>query len=388
MTLLLLKDIKQDTALQPRAKMDTLIIDEYKESMKSGAKFPPVVVFNIGDEYYLVDGYHRFLAAQGAKIGKIDSDIRPGTMRDAVLHSAGANATHGIRRTNDDKNRAVLILLRDPEWIKWSDNEIAKSCNVSVELVSKARESILPKTDRYTTETPKATPEKRKVKRAGKTYEMKIEKIGKTEPKQDHSKCYSYQPGQIPKTPEVSSAQTLADKIKEPEACTSPPAPDPVPTPEPVVIPPPRPPTPAPCLSLKGCPDFQTHCKTEKIGGRGRICDVLNLPINQLPGPDKECPLERKERLKGTAPEQFVRAGELIEEIAGAKIIKPAPLIIMAVKLNKEEADQRIRDTRGYLTPKDWDAFEEIRKTGELGESYVETFIGLIWFAKETMGGV
>jgi hypothetical protein len=181
------------------------------------------------------------------------------------------------------------------------------------------------------------------------------------------------------KPPEAPTAKTLKERFNPPEQ------PAPAKEPEPVVEPPPRPPTPAPCLSLKGCPDFQNHVDTSnKL--LGRVCNVIKIPCNQLPGPDKECPLERKERLKGTAPEQFVRAGELIEEIAGAKIIRPAPLAITAVKLNKEEADQRIRDTRGYLTPKDWDAFEDIRKTGELGESYVETFIGLIWFA--TMGGV
>jgi hypothetical protein len=38
-----------------------------------------------------------------------------------VLHSAGANAMHGLRRTNADKRRTVMLLLQDEEWAAWSD---------------------------------------------------------------------------------------------------------------------------------------------------------------------------------------------------------------------------------------------------------------------------
>jgi len=34
---------------------------------------------------------------------------------DAVFNSVGANAEHGLRRTNADKRRAVLTLLNDDE---------------------------------------------------------------------------------------------------------------------------------------------------------------------------------------------------------------------------------------------------------------------------------
>ena len=33
--------------------------------------------------------------------------------------------------TNEDKRRAVMTLLADEEWGKWSDNEIARRCEVS-----------------------------------------------------------------------------------------------------------------------------------------------------------------------------------------------------------------------------------------------------------------
>jgi hypothetical protein len=52
--------------------------------------------------------------------------------RDALLFSVGANAIHGHRRTNEDKRRAVDVLLNDPEWRVWNDSEIARRCGVSL----------------------------------------------------------------------------------------------------------------------------------------------------------------------------------------------------------------------------------------------------------------
>src|ERR1700722_14805947 len=68
--------------------------------------------------------------------------IRQGTRRDAVLFSVGANASHGLRRTNDDKRRAVMTLLSDSEWRKWPLRKIARRCGVHHEMVGTARRSL------------------------------------------------------------------------------------------------------------------------------------------------------------------------------------------------------------------------------------------------------
>jgi hypothetical protein len=44
-----------------------------------------------------------------------------------------------IRRTNADKRRYVLTLLRDPEWVAQSDTVIAKDAGVTQPFVSKLR---------------------------------------------------------------------------------------------------------------------------------------------------------------------------------------------------------------------------------------------------------
>src|SRR4051794_18625155 len=82
-------------------------------------RLSPVTVYDDGERYWLVDGFHRIAAAAILGHDTIACDVRPGTLRDAVAHAVGANAAHGLRRTNDDKRRAVETLLRDPEWSRW-----------------------------------------------------------------------------------------------------------------------------------------------------------------------------------------------------------------------------------------------------------------------------
>lgn len=66
-------------------------------------------------------------------------EMRNRTRRDVVLYSVGANDTHGLRRTNEDKRRAVKTMLDDAEWVTWSDNAIAKASAVSVSFVGDQR---------------------------------------------------------------------------------------------------------------------------------------------------------------------------------------------------------------------------------------------------------
>jgi hypothetical protein len=138
-----ISDIRAEGGTQPRARTDLNAVEEYTEAMRNGAVFPPVVVFYDGSDYWLADGFHRRNAAIGAGFEKINAEVKSGTRRDAILYSVGANATHGQRRTNDDKRRSVLRLLEDEEWSRWSDSEIARRCAVSQPFVSSLRPSLI-----------------------------------------------------------------------------------------------------------------------------------------------------------------------------------------------------------------------------------------------------
>lgn len=137
-----LDQIRTNGGTQPRTSLNESTVAEYAEAITEGAKLPPVTVFHDGADYWLADGFHRFFAHM--KIGALDiaADVCVGSKRDAILHSVGANAAHGLRRTNDDKRKAALTLLEDAEWMKWSDNKIAQACGVSQPFVSGIRQSL------------------------------------------------------------------------------------------------------------------------------------------------------------------------------------------------------------------------------------------------------
>ena len=138
-----LREIRTDGGTQARAKLDEAKVEEYAEALGAGAIFPPVVVFYDGSAYWLADGFHRVAARRrgGASDDSvIPADVRSGTRRDAVLFACGANATHGLARSIDDKARAVVTLLRDDEWGQWSYREIARRCQVSHDFVGNVAE--------------------------------------------------------------------------------------------------------------------------------------------------------------------------------------------------------------------------------------------------------
>src|SRR5262249_47223100 len=110
--------------------------------MLDGATFPPVVVFYDGADFWLGEGYHRVAAARKIGHDTITAEIKEGSSRDAILYGVGANATHGLRRTQADKRRAVEKLLKDPEWARWSDRKIADIAKVDHKPVGTIRREL------------------------------------------------------------------------------------------------------------------------------------------------------------------------------------------------------------------------------------------------------
>lgn len=134
-----LKAIRIDGGTQSRIALNEATVTDYAEAIAEGVKLPPVVVFFDGSDNWLADGFHRFHAYSKAGKASIPAEVVEGTQSDAVLHGAGANASHGLRRTNADKRHAVEMVLSHPDAAEWSDRKIADHCGVSVTFVSAAR---------------------------------------------------------------------------------------------------------------------------------------------------------------------------------------------------------------------------------------------------------
>ena len=134
--------IRTDGGTQPRGKIDDEVVQRYVEALKERATFPPITVYYDGEHYWLADGFHRLKAFRELKRKKVPAEVHQGSRREAILHAVGANAEHGLPRTREDVHRAIDTLLRDQEWSKWSDREIARWCKVHHSTVSARRKNL------------------------------------------------------------------------------------------------------------------------------------------------------------------------------------------------------------------------------------------------------
>ncbi len=171
---------------QPRAEINWEKVAEYAERMDAGDEFPAVVVFHEAGSgrYWLADGFHRAHATRRREKPenrrRIRARVIAGTLRDAILFSVSANGTHGMPRTNEDKRRAVLRLLADPEWSQWSDREIARRCKVNKDTVRKYRDELSGEIRQIETQDDREPSavipqmETRKVQRGGTVYEQRV----------------------------------------------------------------------------------------------------------------------------------------------------------------------------------------------------------------------
>lgn len=104
--------LRIDGDTQPRVAIDQAVVQEYAEAMEGGVEFPPVEVVHDGTAYWLVDGFHRFFAHKKLNRLKIKATITTGLQVEAQWRSLAANKTHGLRRTNADKAKAVAKALK------------------------------------------------------------------------------------------------------------------------------------------------------------------------------------------------------------------------------------------------------------------------------------
>lgn len=204
-----LAKINTISGTQARSSLSQETVAEYAEAYKAGVNMPPVVVFYDGATYYLADGFHRFFGAKAAGLETIREEVTPGTLRDAILFSLKANETHGLRRTNADKRKAVETMLADAEWAKWSSNAIAKACGVSNHLVDDVRESILEFSKIDSKKYPQIP---RIVERNGKTYEQNTANIGEKALSQEPTATPA--PTEAPYDPREDEVAELAHTVR------------------------------------------------------------------------------------------------------------------------------------------------------------------------------
>lgn len=212
------------TIIQSRAEINEQLIDEYATLMAEGdTAFDPVDAVRDGQgQIYVWDGYHRLHAARRAHY-RLAVRVKPGTQTEAEWLAIGANQKHGLRRSNQDKQRSVRLALLHPNGSRLSNREISRHCGVDHATVGKIRRELELSGEIHQIET-------RLVKRDGQRYQLHTANIGhqpKPQPGQfeeqvssdsDHKTHLQPQPIEEPASSDAKPpSQFIPEQIKQVE---------------------------------------------------------------------------------------------------------------------------------------------------------------------------
>jgi len=142
MNSVVLSSIRLDGDTQVRTSLDQQVVDQYAEHMLDGDKFPPVIVFHDGSDYWLADGFHRYFATKANAQESIEAEIKNGTLQDAQLYAYGANSRRGLSMSDDDSRNIITKMLKNPVWGRWTNAEIARHVGVSKMTVGRVKNSL------------------------------------------------------------------------------------------------------------------------------------------------------------------------------------------------------------------------------------------------------
>ena len=142
MKVLNISTIRIDGGTQARVALNQDVVKDYAEKMRDGEKFPEIVVFHDGSDYWLADGFHRYFATKSNGTVSIEADVRAGTLDDATLFAFGANGKRGLSMTPEDNRNIIYAMLRHPDWSQWSNAAIAKHVGVSKMTVGRVKATL------------------------------------------------------------------------------------------------------------------------------------------------------------------------------------------------------------------------------------------------------
>jgi hypothetical protein len=136
----LLETVRTDGGTQIRAEIDQGVVGEYAQAYQAGEEFPALSAVFDGEHYWLWDGFHRLAARKEAGLEDVTLAVTQGTLDDARWLAVAANKIHGIRRTPQDKRRAIFGALKlRPDL---TDSAIGKHVSVDPKTVASCRAKL------------------------------------------------------------------------------------------------------------------------------------------------------------------------------------------------------------------------------------------------------
>ncbi|KAB8315467.1 ParB/RepB/Spo0J family partition protein [Tolypothrix campylonemoides VB511288] len=185
------KLLRRDGGTQPREKLDPEHIEDLVRDWKKGARFEPALVYYDGESYWLTDGYHRDAALEELGESKILVEIRSGTLEDAKWHSYSVNQHKALKRSNADKQRAIIGALKHPYAVSKSNVQIAEHCGVDEGTIRAWRKKLEENGEIELCHT-------RMVTRNGKTYSQNTTNIGSSRHNQNQQQKFKVNCPELP----------------------------------------------------------------------------------------------------------------------------------------------------------------------------------------------
>lgn len=138
-----IEDIYFDEELYPRSNVNWQTSYIYSDAMKTGIKFPPIVIAKFNNKNYLVDGKHRIEANKLLKKETIDAIVYTGWNKKKIFTEAvRLNVSHGKPLFPYEKRKIALKLME----FKFSQKEISNIIQVSYDKLENFVESRLTNT--------------------------------------------------------------------------------------------------------------------------------------------------------------------------------------------------------------------------------------------------
>src|SRR5919107_4258684 len=101
----------EDYRLYPRSEVDGSTVEQFREALRAGAKFPPIRVCS--KTLRIIDGFHRKTAYERERATHVLCSLEDvADDRDLFRRAAAANASHGRRYSVDDYATAVRLAKR------------------------------------------------------------------------------------------------------------------------------------------------------------------------------------------------------------------------------------------------------------------------------------
>jgi hypothetical protein len=139
-----INSILVDEQFQNRVGLNKATVSDYQLAIEQGATLPPIDVYIIDGQFYVVDGFHRLEAQRNIGCTTVEVILHEGDKDDASRAAIVANQRHGLPRSPEDKRLAVLRAINDPLYGEKSDNQLARLIGVSQPFVSKVRTAQIP----------------------------------------------------------------------------------------------------------------------------------------------------------------------------------------------------------------------------------------------------